>query len=101
LWAFTRSGAARYNNFVARGWESKSVESQVEARETARSASTSGITPEQAARERQFDSLLLHRTRVLGDLARCQEERYRKTLSDGLTFLESQLTTLGWRRNDD
>jgi len=46
--------------------------------------------------ERARDGLLLHRTRVLRDLEGCQNERYRKTLTDGLTFLEAKLTALGW-----
>ncbi len=48
--------------------------------------------------ERKCDSLLLHRTRVLRDLEACSEIRYRKTLEDGLAYLEKQLTELGWRR---
>ena len=47
--------------------------------------------------QRKLDSLLLHRTRVLSDLEKCTDERYRKTLSDGLAFLEQQLGALGWR----
>ena len=47
--------------------------------------------------ERKCDSLLLHRTRVLRDLEKCNDDRYRKTLTEGLTFLETQLTALGWQ----
>lgn len=45
---------------------------------------------------RKLDGLLLHRTRVLRDLENCRDERYRKTLQDGLNYLEAQLTELGW-----
>jgi len=34
---------------------------------------------------------------VLSDLKNCTEERYRKTLADGLEYLEQQLTALGWQ----
>ena len=54
-------------------------------------------SPEQIALEKKRDGLLLHRTRVLRDLENCHDERYRKTLSDGLSYLESQLTALGWQ----
>jgi hypothetical protein len=54
------------------------------------------LTPQQQATERKLDSLLLHRTRVLADLEKCREDRYRKTLNEGLTYLEDQLTALGW-----
>jgi hypothetical protein len=85
---------------MARGWESKSVEAQIESAEGPRGrsrAEKAGPTVEQANASRKLDSLLLHRTRVLSDLTKCRDERYRKTLSDGLAYLEVQLTALGWR----
>lgn len=54
------------------------------------------LSPEQIEIERKRDSLLLHRTRVLRDLEGCSDLRYRKTLQDGLAYLEQQLTELGW-----
>jgi hypothetical protein len=83
---------------VARGWESKSVESQIESADRRRSEGNPGLTPEQLEAQRKLDSLLLHRTRVLSDIEKCSDERYRKTLCDGLAFLEQQLGALGWRR---
>jgi hypothetical protein len=56
------------------------------------------LTAEQIEVERKRDSLLLHRTRVLHDLEGCRNLRYRKTLEDGLAFLEGQLVELGWQR---
>lgn len=82
---------------MARGWESKSVEAQIESANRRRGEGTLRLTPEQLEAQRKRDSLLLHRTRVLSDLEKCSDERYRKTLSDGLAFLEQQLETLGWR----
>jgi hypothetical protein len=82
---------------VARGWESKSVESQIESADRRRGEAKPRLTPEQMDAQRKRDSLLLHRTRVLADLEKCSDERYRKTLSDGLAFLEQQLGALGWR----
>ncbi len=80
---------------MARGWESKAVESQIESAATPRKPKTE-LTPQQAEAARKIDSLLLHRTRVLRDLETCNESRYRKTLSDGLAYLEQQLAELGW-----
>ena len=37
---------------------------------------------------------MLHRTRVLHDLENCRDDRYRKTLSDGLSYLETQIAAL-------
>jgi hypothetical protein len=82
---------------VARGWESKSVEAQIESANRRRGDDKQRFTPEQIEAQRKRDSLLLHRTRVLSDLEKCSDERYRKTLSDGLAFLEQQLGALGWR----
>jgi hypothetical protein len=53
------------------------------------------LSAEEIAAETRRDSLLLQRTRVLGDLERCSDSRYRKTLEEGLKFLESQLAALG------
>ena len=81
---------------MARGWESKSVEAQIETAEAPRQRKGE-LSLEQQAAARKLDSLLLHRTRVLRDLESCREARYEKTLRDGLTYLETQLTALGWR----
>ena len=55
------------------------------------------LTQEQIDATKKLDSLLLHRTRVMNDLQRCNDDRYRKTLQEGLTFLETQLNQLGWQ----
>lgn len=83
---------------MARGWESKSVEAQIESANLRRGEAKVRLTPEQLEAQRKRDSLQLHRTRVLSDLEKCNDQRYRKTLSDGLAFLEQQLSALGWRR---
>ena len=83
---------------MARGWESKSVEAQIESADQRRGEGKSKLTPEELDAQRKRDSLLLHRTRVLSDLEKCSDERYRKTLSDGLAFLEQELGALGWSR---
>jgi hypothetical protein len=79
---------------MARGWESKSVESQIES---ARERENRGrrLSAEEIAAETRRDSLLLQRTRVLGDLERCSDSRYRKILEEGLQYLDSQLAALG------
>ena len=83
---------------MARGWESKTIEGQIESANLRRGEAKPGLTREQIDLQRKLDSLLLHRTRVMADLAKCTEERYRKTLADGLDYLEQQLTALGWQR---
>jgi hypothetical protein len=97
---FTRSRLV-YNEFVARGWESKSVESQMESAERLpKHPAGNPLNKLQLETERKRDSLLLHRTRVLRDLENCHEDRYRKTLNQGLTYLEDQLAALGWKASE-
>jgi hypothetical protein len=81
---------------MARGWESKSVEAQIETANVRHRHPKTQLSPEQMQNEKKRDSLLLHRTRVLRDMENCSDERYRKTLADGLSYLETQLTALGW-----
>jgi hypothetical protein len=81
---------------VARGWESKSVQEQIAAARAREGEVRPRLTAEQLAIAKKCDALLLHRTRVLRDLENCRDERYRKTLADGLAYLESALTDLGW-----
>jgi hypothetical protein len=89
-----------YNEMVARGWESKSVESQMESAGHSRTPPAGHpLNPQQLQAETKRDSLLLHRTRVLRDLENCHEDRYRKTLNEGLTYLEKQLAELGWKND--
>ncbi len=54
------------------------------------------LSPAELERERKRDALLLQRTRVLHDLEHCSDERYQKTLAQGLSYLEAQLKLLGW-----
>jgi len=81
---------------VARGWESKSIEAQIESANARRGEPRVHLTPEEIELQRKRESLLLTRTRVLRDLENCRDDRYRKTLADGLSYLESQLAALGW-----
>jgi len=79
---------------VARGWESKSVEEQIASANARHGEARVSLTPEQVEVERKRDSLMLHRTRVMRDLEKCQDPRYRKTLESGLEYLDSQIGLL-------
>jgi hypothetical protein len=77
---------------MARGWESKSVESQIESAESRRAASQSAkITAIEAERIHQRQSLLLSRTRVLRDLEHATNPRYRQVLEAALKHLDQKL----------
>jgi hypothetical protein len=80
---------------MARGWESKSVESQIESAESRRAASrTAEINAVEAERIHQRESLQLSRTRVLRDLEHATNPRYRKILEDALKHLDQKLCEL-------
>ncbi|HLY63157.1 MAG TPA: hypothetical protein VKV95_20620 [Terriglobia bacterium] len=80
---------------MARGWESKSVEGQIESFEGGRSAEIKNhVTSAQADLKRKKESLRLARARVLRDLEATQNPRYRDILSAALADLEGKLTRL-------
>jgi hypothetical protein len=77
---------------VARGWESKSVESQQDAAKTERAApALSRPSKEQIEQQRKRESLELSRTRVVNDLAACQNPRYRVVLEAALAHLDREI----------
>lgn len=80
---------------MARGWESKDVESQLDAAEERdRLAKQPKLTAEQAARDRERESLELSRKRVLHDIETSKNPGYRATLEAALKHLEDKLAAL-------
>jgi hypothetical protein len=80
---------------MARGWESKSVESQIEsAEDRAALAKAPRLTPEETERKQKRESLLLTRVRVMHDLETSKNPGYRKTLEAALKHLDDKLATL-------
>jgi len=80
---------------MARGWESKDIESQVAASEEPKVKSAGPKTPEQIAREIQRKDLQLSRTRVVNDLANATHPNHRKSLEAALAHLEKKIAELG------
>lgn len=80
---------------MARGWESKGVESQIEsAEERAALAKKPKLTPEEAERIRQRESLELSRKRVLHDIEASKNPRHRATLEAALKHLDEKIAAL-------
>jgi hypothetical protein len=80
---------------MARGWESKDVESQVDAaEERAALAKLPKLTAEETDRKGQRESLQLSRTRVLHDIQTSQNPRYRATLEAALKHLDDKIAGL-------
>jgi hypothetical protein len=80
---------------MARGWESKDVESQVEAIETPKQKPSSGPkTPEELMREEQLKDLQLSRIRIVNDLASATHPNHRKSLEAALAHLDKKIADL-------
>lgn len=78
---------------MARGWESKSVEDQVEQQSHNRQApgpDSAGVSAEEAAKARQRQLLELERERILDE--RTSNPIRRAALEAALTDIESQLS---------
>jgi hypothetical protein len=80
---------------MARGWESKSVESQIDAAEIqVRPPFDVRIPAEELDLLRKKESLNLSRTRVLRELEASQNPRYRNMMEKALADLNSELRRL-------
>ena len=79
---------------MARGWESKSVESQMESAKESNAQSRAPLTPQQqeAARERQ--RLQLSRAYVLQQIARAANSAHALALQQALKEIDEKLARL-------
>jgi hypothetical protein len=81
---------------MARGWESKSVEAQIDS---ARTESAEGaklqVTAEAAALIRKRETLLLARAHLQQQIQVSQHPRHRTMLETALVDLEKQIASLG------
>jgi hypothetical protein len=80
---------------MARGWESKDVEAQVESSEGKKSFS--GHEPKSATqqlREQSIKDLQLSRIRIANDLASATNANHRKSLEAALAHLDKKISEL-------
>jgi hypothetical protein len=77
---------------MARGWESKSVEAQIQ--DNPRLDRGQPLTPEQRRLRQQVTGLELSRRRVLQELAGTRSDLRRRSLEQALAFLDQQLAEL-------
>jgi hypothetical protein len=77
---------------MARGWESKSIEIQIdEADRGTRSDLKGGLPNLEVDKNRKREDLLLQRSRVLQDLASASNPRYRLLLEEKLAHLDNEI----------
>jgi hypothetical protein len=81
---------------MARGWESKAVEDQIEAaKERARKrAPLDELSPEERERRERLESLRLSRARVLDQLETATRAAHRTMLQRTLSALEAEMDEL-------
>jgi hypothetical protein len=77
---------------MARGWESKSVESQIEdSTIRSRKSSDTPLNEEQRLSRERVNSLSMSRTRLQQELQTCCNARFRAQLEQELAFVDAQL----------
>ena len=80
---------------MARGWESKDVEAQVESKESPKmSSGHDPKTAEQQLREQDIKQLQLSRTRIANDLGTATHPNHRKSLEAALAHLDKKIADL-------
>jgi hypothetical protein len=78
---------------MARGWESKSVESQIES--AGALERSEAATREELKRKQKRESLELSRRRVLHEIEETHSEVRRASLQKALDYLDEQIEELG------
>jgi hypothetical protein len=80
---------------MARGWESKSVEEQMEAAASQRALEHQAPVPEdQLRRQRERESLQLSRKRILQEIQAARHIRHQQQLEAALQHLDRRLKEL-------
>lgn len=80
---------------MARGWESKSVEDQMDEAKADRDAQIKPrLSVEDRERHTRAESLRLSRSRIVGLVKSARSERYRAQLERTLAELDEQLRVL-------
>ena len=80
---------------MARGWESKAVEDQMEEARRLQGERTSPVqSPEMIERARQIETLRLARSRLAEQLSRARSETYRAMIQQSLRAIEEEIAAL-------
>lgn len=79
---------------MARGWESKSIESQVQDQQTASPKKRGKKSNEEVERDHKRHSLEMSRRRVVSELKTTQSQLRKTSLEAALQFLDTELNKL-------
>jgi len=78
---------------MARGWESKSVEAQMEEAEVS-SVSKPRLSAQEVEQKQKVDTLNLAKKKLQADLERASSDRHRQMLTRSLDEIDNQLKKL-------
>lgn len=79
---------------MARGWESKGVESQIEDRQQPRQTETDRQAADVRERDQKRTSLEIQRRRIQRELDAAHSETHKTALQNALSFLDAELKKL-------
>lgn len=80
---------------MARGWESKSVESQIEEAHRSQGDSRGEVqSPEERERKLKIESLMMERSRLIEQLTRARSEAYQRMIRQSLDAIEEEIAAL-------
>ncbi len=79
---------------MARGWESKSVEDQLEERERSKREAAVPVSTEAPEHRHRREALELARSRLLEQMKSARSDAHRKMLETSLAAIETELDTL-------
>lgn len=79
---------------MARGWESKSVESQIEGAEARARDRGRPLTPEEREIQKKREGLELSRRRTVQEIETTRSDARRASLQQALAFLDEEISKL-------
>lgn len=79
---------------MARGWESKSVEDQLEERERAKREAAAPVSTEAPEHRHRRETLHLTRSRLLAQINAARSDAHRQMLERSLLAIQEELETL-------
>jgi chromosome segregation ATPase len=80
---------------MARGWESKSVEDQMEEAQRSQGETEWQIqAPEERERQHKVESLKLERSRLTEQLERARSETHQRIIQQSLKAIEAEIAAL-------
>ena len=80
--------------FMARGWESKSVEAQIEEKQVKTAKAVKTRTPDQIQHMIEKRNLELARAKVAHELSSSQNPRYAQMLKQSLSELDKKIAAI-------